>query len=176
MDGWIDPPPLALAREHGVSIFFTFLQNFTNPHQIWGVFSPSYSPPAPNHPRCPERYFHFGSKTYPRVSKSSPEAIQNRITFSLSFFDGFGSNLAPTWSQLVPNLEPKSFQNPSQEPSKTHPKSHHILNDFLDGFWMHFWSPKLQKINKKSNTNSTQQHNNHSIEKPINLVTVLLFL
>ena len=89
-------------------------------------------------PGAQKDIFMLAPKTHPRASKSLPEAIQNRITFSSSFFDGFGSNLAPTWSQLAPNLEPKSFQNPSQEPSKTHPKSHHILNDFLDGFWMHF--------------------------------------
>ena len=125
---------------------------------------------------CGKKIFSFlVPKPIQERPKSSPEAIQNRITFSSSFFDGFGSNLAPTWSQLAPNLEPKSFQNPSQEPSKTHPKSHHILNDFLDGFLMDFWLPKPSKINKKSNTNSTQQHNNHSIEKPINLVIVLRF-
>ena len=63
----------------------------------------------------------FFSFCLPRASKSLQEAIQNRISFSASFFHDFwlqlGPNLAPTWPQLAPNLGPKSLQNPSQEPT-----------------------------------------------------------
>ena len=143
--------------------------------QSWGF--PSYSPlrpgPSPFQTEVKKNLFFFGHQEPSRAFKK-PFKIASH--FRHRFLMAFGSNLAPTWPQLAPNLEPKSFQNPSQEPSKTHPKSHHILNDFLDGFLMDFWRPKPSKINQKSITNSTQQHNNHSIEKPINLVTVLRFL
>ena len=140
----------------------------------------SLAPHTPHCP-CPARrgvgfFLFFRSKMASRCLQDAFKMQSFFHFFLISFCSDFYPNLAPTWSQLAPNLEPKSFQNPSQEPSKTHPKSHHILNDFLDGFLMDFWLPKPSKINKKSNTNSTQQHNNHNIEKPINLVIVLRFL
>ena len=58
----------------------------------------------------------------PRASKSLQEAIQNRISFSASFFDGFwlqlGPNLAPTCPQLGAKILPKSLPRAIQDASK----------------------------------------------------------
>ena len=150
MDGWMDPPPPCLQGEHGVS------NGFSSPHQNWGVFSPSYSPPARNRPRPVERYFHFGvilaSKTHPRGT--------NFLTSSWYplFFD-FGAILVPTcrpkWSQNPPKIDPRAVQYPSQHPS--YHRSLFLL--IFDGFFIDFRSQNQWKFNKKSINKSSQQHN-----------------
>ena len=112
---WISAAPL-LARVPGVSdLTAKILPELRVPL----ILPAAPRPPAPGllfKPSFPFWLFLFASKTHPRASKSLQEAIQNRISFSASFFDGF-------WLQLGPNLPPTWSPNPSKITAKSPPKS-----------------------------------------------------
>ena len=149
----MDPPPLALAREHGVSNW----RQITSPHQIWGVFSPSYSPPAPNHPRAPKRYFHFW---LPKPIQEPPRAFQKPSKIASHFHHRFLMALAPTWPQLGPNLPPTWSQNPSKILPKSHPRRIQNRIIFLMTFWMDFGCIFDLQNYKKSIKNRSQTQPN----------------
>ena len=71
------------------------------------------------------------------------------MLFSTSIFDRF-------WSQLGPNLAPKSTPKSIQEPPKIDPKSHLIFDLFFDRFFIDFSSIFDPKITPKSIKNQSQ--------------------
>ena len=72
------------------------------------------------------------------------------MLFSTSIFDRF-------WSQLGPNLAPKSIPKPTQEPPKIDPKSHLIFDLFLIDFY--WFSNDFRCQNRpKSIKNQPQNH------------------
>ena len=82
------------------------------------------------------------------------------MLFSTSIFDRF-------WSQLGPNLAPKSTPKPIQEPSKIDPKSHLIFDLFFDRFFIDFRCQNEPKIYQKSTPKSSQEHINKKLKTSI---------